>query len=61
MAEHLEDLMRIADEALYVSKEQGRDRATIGRTPAADEPATRQRSEHQARIDVSRLSEVATG
>ena len=58
MAEHLEDLSRIADEALYRSKELGRDRATIGSAPAANEPMTRQRSEHEEAIDVARLSGV---
>jgi diguanylate cyclase (GGDEF)-like protein len=56
MAEHYEDLLRIADEALYRSKEQGRDRATQGSTCAANEPMTRQLSEHTERIDVQRLS-----
>jgi diguanylate cyclase (GGDEF)-like protein len=56
MAEHYEDLLRIADEALYRSKEQGRDRATAGSAFAANEPMTRQASEHTERIDVERLS-----
>jgi diguanylate cyclase (GGDEF)-like protein len=56
MAEHYEDVLRIADEALYRSKEQGRDRATEGAACAANEPMTRQTSEHTERIDVQRLS-----
>lgn len=59
MAEHLDDLLRIADEALYRSKEQGRDRATIGCVPAANEPVVRQRSEHEEKVDPARLGEAA--
>jgi diguanylate cyclase (GGDEF)-like protein len=59
MAERMDDLLRIADEALYRSKEQGRDRATIGRALAANEFSTRQRSEHEERIDVTRLNDVS--
>ena len=59
MAERLEDVLRIADEALYRSKEQGRDRATIGNVAAANEPMTRQHSEHAEQIDPARLVEAA--
>ncbi|MDP1647341.1 MAG: diguanylate cyclase [Rubrivivax sp.] len=55
MAERLDDLLRIADEALYRSKEHGRDRATLGSALAANEPMTRQGSEHEEKIDVTRL------
>lgn len=56
MAERLDDLLRIADEALYKSKEAGRDRATLGTQLAANEPRTRQPSEHEEKIDASRLN-----
>ncbi len=59
MAERLDDLLRIADEALYRSKEHGRDRATIGSALAANEPMTRQSSGHEEKIDVARLGEQA--
>ena len=59
MATRLEDLLRIADEALYVSKEQGRDRATLGTALAANEPLKAPRNEHAAKVDVARLNGVA--
>ncbi len=59
MAERLDDLLRIADEALYRSKEHGRDRATIGSALAANEPMTRQSSEHEEKIDPARLGDAA--
>ncbi|MFZ2650181.1 MAG: diguanylate cyclase [Burkholderiaceae bacterium] len=59
MAIRLEDLLRIADEALYRSKEQGRDRATQGEAPAANEPIARERSEHEAKTDLTRLNAAA--
>jgi diguanylate cyclase (GGDEF)-like protein len=55
MAERMEDMLRIADEALYASKDGGRDRATIGATAAANEPRVRQASEHEERIDVAQM------
>ncbi len=55
MATQLEDMLRLADEALYRSKEQGRDRATLATSVAANEPAARQASEHEGKIDPSRL------
>lgn len=55
MATRLEDMLRIADEALYLSKEQGRDRATVGAIVAANEAKLRQRSEHVESIDVGQL------
>jgi diguanylate cyclase (GGDEF)-like protein len=59
MATRFEELLRIADEALYRSKLEGRDRATMGSQLAANEPITRQGSEHEARIDASRLNVAA--
>ena len=59
MGTRLEDLLRIADEALYRSKSDGRDRATLGNSLAANEPMTRQTSEHEARIDAGRLNAAA--
>lgn len=55
MSRRMEDLLRIADEALYLSKDAGRDRATVGGTAAANEPRVRQASEHEARLDVTRM------
>jgi diguanylate cyclase (GGDEF)-like protein len=56
MGERLDDLLRIADEALYRSKEQGRNRVTLGSPVAANEPRLRQASEHEAKIDPARLN-----
>lgn len=55
MAERLEDVLRIADDALYASKDAGRDRATLGHPRAPGEPAPPRRSEHAERLDASRL------
>lgn len=55
MSRRMEDLLRIADEALYLSKDGGRDRATVGGMPAANEPRVRQASEHEARVNVTQM------
>lgn len=55
MADRLEDILRIADDALYASKDAGRDRATLGRARGAGEPAPARRSEHAERLDATRL------
>ncbi len=56
MSERPEELMRIADEALYRAKDQGRNRAEIGHALAANEPLTRHASEHEARIDLAQMN-----
>lgn len=56
MSARLDDLLRIADEALYKSKEDGRDRTTLGAVVAANEPRLRQASEHEAKLDPARLN-----
>jgi diguanylate cyclase (GGDEF)-like protein len=56
MAGRMEELLRIADHALYRSKDAGRDRATLGDATAANDPITRQGSEHQERIDLAQLN-----
>jgi diguanylate cyclase (GGDEF)-like protein len=56
MSQRPEELMRIADEALYVAKDQGRDRAMVGHVLAANEPLTRHGSEHEGRIDLAQLN-----
>jgi diguanylate cyclase (GGDEF)-like protein len=55
MGTRFEDVIRVADEALYRSKEGGRNRATIG-DPAQLTTATRRSSEHHASIDVRMLA-----
>jgi diguanylate cyclase (GGDEF)-like protein len=56
MANSLEDLIRIADLALYVSKDQGRDRSTIGSAAFITEGAPRHATEHGATIDLRLLA-----
>ncbi|MFL6604684.1 MAG: diguanylate cyclase domain-containing protein [Steroidobacteraceae bacterium] len=55
MGARFEDVVRVADEALYRSKEGGRDRATMG-DPTQLATAKRRSSEHRASIDVRMLA-----
>ncbi|MBS0376013.1 MAG: diguanylate cyclase [Proteobacteria bacterium] len=56
MASRFEQLVRIADDALYRAKEGGRDRAVLG-DPAHVEPAMRRREvEHPAAMDIERIA-----
>ncbi|MBA4175039.1 MAG: hypothetical protein C0505_00530 [Leptothrix sp. (in: Bacteria)] len=55
----LEDLTRIADEALYRSKESGRDCATVGGPLAASESPGRQSSAHTAAVDPQTLHQTS--
>lgn len=50
----LEDIVRVADDALYRSKHAGRDRATIG-DPKLLQPAQRPSSDQRAAIDMKML------
>jgi diguanylate cyclase (GGDEF)-like protein len=56
MTQHFDELVRIADEALYRSKAGGRDRATIGDPALVDTPAPRHDTERNAAIDLNMLA-----
>lgn len=58
MADGLEGILRLADDALYHAKEQGRDRASVGGLDGAQAPSLRQMSEHLEAIDVMDLHVV---
>jgi diguanylate cyclase (GGDEF)-like protein len=49
-------LQRIADDALYLAKEQGRDRAVIGDPNRVKEAVPRRTTERQASIDLAMLA-----
>jgi diguanylate cyclase (GGDEF)-like protein len=55
MAILFDDIVRVADDALYRSKEAGRDRTTIG-DPADLDSVTRRRTEQRAAIDIRMLA-----
>jgi predicted signal transduction protein with EAL and GGDEF domain len=58
MASDFEQLIRIADDALYQSKEAGRNRGTIGDALRVNGPVPRREAdvEHFAAIEVENLS-----
>lgn len=55
MTPEFDQLVRIADEALYCAKGGGRDRATIGDASILDTPPQRHDTEQNAAIDVEML------
>lgn len=59
MAQTLEDLLRIADAALYCSKDAGRDRGTIGNAAMVPTGAKRHPSEHGAQVNLRLLANEA--
>jgi len=56
MTRDFDQLVRIADESLYVSKEAGRNRATVGSAAMLDVPA-RHDTEQTAAIDMRMLAQ----
>jgi diguanylate cyclase (GGDEF)-like protein len=56
MGREFERLVRIADDALYQSKESGRNRTTIGDPLRVGEAVPRRDAEHLASIQVAELS-----
>lgn len=58
MARQLEDLLRIADEALYCAKDAGRDRAIIGTPVAVAAQIARRPVEHPAMPDIETIAGV---
>ena len=56
MSDSLEDLARISDSALYTSKTEGRDRATIGEVLAPGQQAPRQETEDIPGVDLRLLA-----
>jgi len=56
MTREFDQLVRIADEALYRSKDGGRDRATVGDATMLDASPRRHDSEQNAAIDVGMLA-----
>jgi PleD family two-component response regulator len=56
MTREFDQLVRIADEALYLSKGGGRDRATVGDATMLDASPRRHDSEQDAAIDVGMLA-----
>ena len=59
MSPRFEQLLKIADEALYCAKEAGRDRAMIGAVKAGKEGAVRRTVEHPAVADLNAISRQA--
>ncbi|HMI36990.1 MAG TPA: diguanylate cyclase, partial [Steroidobacteraceae bacterium] len=57
MSPRFERMVRIADEALYRAKEEGRDRAIIGDSRLATTGEFRRAVEHPASITVRKLAE----
>jgi len=59
MANRFEQVLRIADDALYRSKDAGRDRATVGDPAIANTARPRRDFEQTARLDVAALIRTA--
>jgi diguanylate cyclase (GGDEF)-like protein len=56
MTREFDQLVRVADQALYRAKDGGRDRAAIGDAASLDAPAVRHDTEQDAAIDVRMLA-----
>ena len=56
MGPHFEQLLRMADEALYCAKESGRDRAMIAGQRGSTAPTARRAVEHPAAPDLSLIA-----
>lgn len=59
MTPRFEQLLKIADEALYCAKESGRDRAMIGALQSINEANTRRAVEHPAVADLAAIARHA--
>jgi diguanylate cyclase (GGDEF)-like protein len=59
MTRTFDQLVRIADDALYLSKDGGRDRATVGDPQRVTPNVPRRPSEHVASIDLRSISKLA--
>jgi diguanylate cyclase (GGDEF)-like protein len=59
MTRRFEKLLKSADEALYIAKESGRDRAVIGATETSDDTITRRTVEHPAVADFAAATRQA--
>jgi diguanylate cyclase (GGDEF)-like protein len=59
MTPRFEQLLKSADEALYIAKESGRDRAVIGAIQTGNEPSTRRAVEHPAVADYAAIARQA--
>jgi diguanylate cyclase (GGDEF)-like protein len=57
MSPRFEQLVRIADDALYRAKEGGRDRAVVGHPSNVDPSMMRRAVEHPARLDIGRIAQ----
>jgi GGDEF domain-containing protein len=53
MSDRLEQLIRIADDALYTAKDAGRDRAVIGNPGNVVASVPRRAMEHPASVDIA--------
>jgi diguanylate cyclase (GGDEF)-like protein len=56
MSERFEQLIRIADDALYRAKDAGRDRAIVGDPSLVERAVPRRTVEHPASVDVARIA-----
>ena len=55
MGHRMDQLMRLADEALYAAKQRGRDCVHLAEPMQLDRPPVRGQSEHNAAVDLRML------